>query len=74
MNSTNIVTNHGLRGQGVTGASDSEVQLTLLASQNSLYLTNLMSEVASIGLFSLSLAFGKHNSKTAVCDIACTVV
>ena len=27
-----------------------------------------------LGLFSLSLAFGKHNSKTAVCDIACTVV
>jgi RNA-directed DNA polymerase len=27
-----------------------------------------------IGLFSLSLAFGKHNSKTAVCDIARTVV
>ena len=27
-----------------------------------------------LGLFSLSEAFGKHNSKTAVCDIACTVV
>jgi len=25
-------------------------------------------------LFSLSLEFGKHNNKTAVCDIACTVV
>ena len=29
---------------------------------------------SKLGLFSLSLAFGKHNSKTAVCDIACTVV
>jgi len=29
---------------------------------------------SKLGLFSLSVAFGKHNSKTAVCDIACTVV
>jgi RNA-directed DNA polymerase len=29
---------------------------------------------SKLGLFSLSLAFGKHNSKTAVCEIACTVV
>jgi len=27
-----------------------------------------------LGLFSLSHEFGKHNSKTAVCDSACTVV
>jgi hypothetical protein len=61
MNNTNILISHESRGQGVTGASDCEAQLTLLASQNTRYLTNLMSEVASLATLKSAFKSVKRN-------------
>ena len=61
INNTNILINHGSRGQGRASASDSEVQSTLSASHNSLYLTNLMSEIASKANLTLAFKAVKRN-------------
>jgi len=61
INNTNILISHGSRGQGRASASDSEVQSTLSASHNSLYLTNLMSEIASKANLTLAFKAVKRN-------------
>jgi len=57
---TNIIY-HELRGQGETSASNLEVQPNLSASPNTLYLTNLMSEVALVANLRLAFKAVKRN-------------
>lgn len=58
---TNIIINHKSSGQGETSAADSEVQLKLLAAHNSLYLTNLMNEIASLANLKSAFKAVKRN-------------
>ncbi len=68
MNNINTNINHRSRGKGGTGASDLEVQLTLSASHNSLYLTNLMNEIATKANLKLAFKAVKRNKGAAGID------
>jgi RNA-directed DNA polymerase len=61
MNSNINVITHGSRGQGDTSASDCAGQLSLAASHNSHYLTNLMSEVSAIANLKVAFKAVKRN-------------
>jgi len=61
MNNTIINSNHGPKSESETVAFGSEAQPTLLATGNSLYLTNLMNEIALIDNLKLAFKAVKRN-------------